>query len=135
MLMKSKGTAYLLWLVSGFGILGLHRFYLGKVGTGILWFFTWGLGGIGCIYDLFTLSSQVDMVNMRLNFRSGGNNLHNQIHVNVNVPGYPMHGAYPAHGAQPLSYPMHQNLNPPMVEGASIYPNYAPSESLNKAAS
>jgi len=34
-LLKFKGVAYLLWLVSGFGWLGLHRFYLGKIGTGL----------------------------------------------------------------------------------------------------
>lgn len=61
--MKSKGIAYLLWLVGGFGWLGLHRFYLGKVGTGILWIFTLGVGGIGSIIDLFTLGGQVEQYN------------------------------------------------------------------------
>ena len=49
------GVAYLLWLISGCGALGLHRFYLGKIGTGLLWMFTGGLGGIGLIYDAITL--------------------------------------------------------------------------------
>lgn len=40
--MKSKGVAYLLWLVSGFGWLGFHHFYLGKIGKGIIWIFTLG---------------------------------------------------------------------------------------------
>ncbi|HPA71867.1 MAG TPA: NINE protein, partial [Spirochaetota bacterium] len=38
--MKSKGIAYLLWLLSIFGWLGLHRFYIGKIGTGLIWIFT-----------------------------------------------------------------------------------------------
>jgi TM2 domain-containing membrane protein YozV len=34
--MKSKSVAYVLWLISIFGWLGFHRFYLRKVGTGII---------------------------------------------------------------------------------------------------
>lgn len=56
--------AYLLWFFSGFGALGFHRFYLGKIGTGFLWMLTGGLGGIGCIYDLVTLPNQVREANI-----------------------------------------------------------------------
>ncbi len=35
-----------------FGIFGLQRFYVGKIGTGILWFFTGGLLMIGQIIDV-----------------------------------------------------------------------------------
>ncbi|MDR2490998.1 MAG: TM2 domain-containing protein [Spirochaetaceae bacterium] len=64
--MFSKPFAYLLWLFSGFGWLGLHRFYLRKPFTGILWALTGGLGGFGSVYDLLTLGSQVDRANMEL---------------------------------------------------------------------
>jgi TM2 domain-containing membrane protein YozV len=57
--MYSIGLAYLLWLVSGFGALGFHRFYLGKIPTGFLWMCTGGLCTIGSIYDFFTLPRQV----------------------------------------------------------------------------
>ena len=50
--------AYLLWLCSGCGALGFHRFYLGKVGTGIVWMLSGGLFGIGCLYDAVTLYQQ-----------------------------------------------------------------------------
>lgn len=40
---------FLCWIL---GVFGVHRFYTGKYGTGLLWFFTWGLGGIGVIYDV-----------------------------------------------------------------------------------
>ena len=53
----SKTIGYLLWL---FGFTGLHRFYLGKIGTGILWLITGGLLGIGWLYDFCTLTRQVD---------------------------------------------------------------------------
>jgi len=59
------GVAYLLWLVGCFGILGLHRFYLHKVPTGLLWIFTGGLGFLGSVYDFFTLSRQVTDANLR----------------------------------------------------------------------
>lgn len=64
--MYSLGLAYVLWLLSGMGALGLHRFYLGKVGTGILFILTGGLGGIGSIFDLITLPAQVKQKNMEL---------------------------------------------------------------------
>ena len=61
--MYSTGLAYLLWWLSGCGWMGFHRFYLGKIGTGILWICTGGLFGIGSIYDLVTLSRQVKEAN------------------------------------------------------------------------
>jgi len=63
--MYSTFIAYLLWLLSGFGALGFHRFYLGKIPTGLLWMFTGGLGMFGAIYDFFTLPGQVREANMR----------------------------------------------------------------------
>jgi TM2 domain-containing membrane protein YozV/predicted transcriptional regulator len=63
--MYSVGIAYLLWLVSGFGALGFHRFYLGKIPSGLLWMFSGGLVGIGSIYDFLTLPGQVREANYR----------------------------------------------------------------------
>ena len=63
--MYSVGTAYLLWLLSGCGALGLHRFYLGKIPTGILWMCTGGLGMFGAVYDFLTLPGQVREANIR----------------------------------------------------------------------
>jgi hypothetical protein len=59
-----EGIAYGLWAGWLFGFAGLHRLYLGKYGTGFLWLFTWGLGGIGQLYDLITMRRQVDEVNL-----------------------------------------------------------------------
>lgn len=61
--LKSKKIAYLLWFFGVFGILGLHRFYLGKAGTGIAWLFTGGLFGMGALYDLFALPGMVEEEN------------------------------------------------------------------------
>jgi TM2 domain-containing membrane protein YozV len=48
----SKTLGYLLWL---FGFTGAHRFYYGKPLSGALWFFTFGLLGIGWLVDLFLI--------------------------------------------------------------------------------
>jgi TM2 domain-containing membrane protein YozV len=69
--MYSVGLAYLLWLFSGCGALGFHRFYLGKFSTGLLWMFTGGLGMLGSIYDFFTLPGQVREANIRNALLSG----------------------------------------------------------------
>lgn len=54
------------WLLLTFlGIFGIHRFYMGKVATGIIWLITGGLLGLGWLYDLWTLNDQVSEVNMR----------------------------------------------------------------------
>jgi len=57
---KSKSKAYLFWFLSFFGIFGFHRFYMGKIGTGIGWILSGGVLGFGALYDLFALSSMVD---------------------------------------------------------------------------
>lgn len=82
--MKSKGTAYLLLFLGG--IFGIHRFYLGKIGTGIIYLCTAGLFGIGWFIDLFTLGGQVDVYNA-LRFGRGQSQQQNQtVVVNVTAP-------------------------------------------------
>ena len=83
--MKSKTTAYILWFF--LGSIGAHKFYLGKVGIGVLYFFTLGIFGIGLFIDLFTLGGQVDSVNTYhlLLTRGGGGNQSNNQNVVVNV--------------------------------------------------
>ena len=58
---KSVGVAYVLWFF--LGLLGIHHFYLGKTGRGLLWLFTGALLTVGLWIDLFTLPSQVRQVN------------------------------------------------------------------------
>ncbi len=59
--MKSKLVAYLLWFF--LGIFSAHKFYLGQIGTGLLYLFTLQLLGIGWIIDLFTLGVKVENYN------------------------------------------------------------------------
>lgn len=50
---KNKWVALLLCFF--FGPLGVHRFYEGKIGTGILYLLTFGLFGIGALVDFFKI--------------------------------------------------------------------------------
>ena len=54
----------LTWILLTFlGIFGIHRMYMGKWLTGILYFLTGGLLGIGIIYDFWTLNDQITLIN------------------------------------------------------------------------
>ena len=66
----NTAVAYLLWVLGVFGALGFHRFYLRKIPTGLLWLFSGGLGGVGCIYDFFTLPGQVREANIKAGYRA-----------------------------------------------------------------
>lgn len=52
------------WVMLTFlGIFGIHRFYMGKWFTGILYLLTGGLFLIGYIYDYWTLNDQLTILN------------------------------------------------------------------------
>ncbi len=52
------------WILLTFlGLFGIHRFYIGKIGTGIIYLLTGGLLGIGWLYDFWTLNTQISEVN------------------------------------------------------------------------
>ena len=54
----------LAWLLLVFlGFFGIHRLYMGKIWTGILYLLTFGLCGLGYIYDMWTLNDQVTLLN------------------------------------------------------------------------
>jgi TM2 domain-containing membrane protein YozV len=52
------------WILLTFlGLFGVHRMYMGKWLTGILYLLTVGLFGLGYLYDYWTLNGQVDALN------------------------------------------------------------------------
>ena len=54
----------LAWILLTFtGVLGLHRFYMGKIFTGLLYLFSGGLCLVGVLYDFWTLNDQITIVN------------------------------------------------------------------------
>ena len=54
---KSKMVALILCILGFFGIAGIHRMYVGKVGSGVLHFFTYGICVFGTIIDLIAILS------------------------------------------------------------------------------
>ena len=54
------------WILLTFlGVFGIHRFYLGKWVTGLIYLLTGGLFLVGYLYDYWTLNDQIDELNRR----------------------------------------------------------------------
>jgi TM2 domain-containing membrane protein YozV len=54
----------LTWILLTFlGFLGIHRFYMGKIFTGLIYLFTGGLFLVGVLYDFLTLNEQLSDIN------------------------------------------------------------------------
>ncbi|BCL60039.1 membrane protein [Desulfomarina profundi] len=52
------------WLLLVFlGLFGIHRMYMGKWISGLIYLVTMGLFGLGYIYDLWTLNDQISLIN------------------------------------------------------------------------
>jgi TM2 domain-containing membrane protein YozV len=62
---RSVGVAYLWFCFTFIGLAGFQHFYLGSYFRGVLWLFTWGLFGIGSVYDLFALGADTVSRNER----------------------------------------------------------------------
>jgi len=53
--MQQKSLTVSLLLCIFLGVFGFHRFYAGKVFTGLLYFFSFGFFGLGPLFDLFLI--------------------------------------------------------------------------------
>lgn len=52
------------WVLLTFtGVFGLHRFYQGKILSGLLYLVTAGVFGFGVLYDFWTLNDQISLEN------------------------------------------------------------------------
>jgi TM2 domain-containing membrane protein YozV len=63
---KQVSWSYAFWCLGFVALFGIHRFYLGKWGTGLLWLLTGGLFLVGQIIDLFLITGIVERTNHRL---------------------------------------------------------------------
>ena len=62
--MEGKINYNVAWVLLTFlGLFGIHRFYMGKWFTGILYLCSAGIFGIGYIYDYWTLNDQITVIN------------------------------------------------------------------------
>lgn len=61
--MKSTKNAYLLWMLGLIGVCGMHRFYMGKRVSGLIWLLTIGLVGVGQIVDLIVMRKLIAQCN------------------------------------------------------------------------
>lgn len=63
---KGKIDYSVAWILLTFlGLFGIHRMYMGKWLTGLIYFCTGAIFGAGYIYDFWTLNSQVSFLNMQ----------------------------------------------------------------------
>jgi TM2 domain-containing membrane protein YozV len=52
------------WILLTFvGVFGIHRIYMGKYLTGLIYFLTGGLFLVGILYDYWTLNDQIAAAN------------------------------------------------------------------------
>jgi len=61
--MKNTKTAYILWCLGFFGLCGVHRFYAGKIVSGMVWLLTFGFCFIAQIIDLALIPSMISEAN------------------------------------------------------------------------
>ena len=60
----------LCWLLLTFlGVFGIHRMYMGKWISGLIYLCTFALFGLGYIYDFWTLNDQISLINGKNNSR------------------------------------------------------------------
>lgn len=59
-------TAYILWFLCALGICGGHRFYSGRIASGVIYLLTFGIFGFGQLLDLIFIPNMVEKRNIYL---------------------------------------------------------------------
>jgi len=60
---RDTGLAYALWVLGVFGLCGVHRLYMGRWVSGLIWLFTFGLCGVGQLIDAVMMPRMVEDTN------------------------------------------------------------------------
>eukprot|EP01085_Mycamoeba_gemmipara_P005256 Mycagemm_TRINITY_DN10152_c0_g1::TRINITY_DN10152_c0_g1_i1::g.5256::m.5256 type:complete len:116 gc:universal TRINITY_DN10152_c0_g1_i1:40-387(+) len=102
---RSVAVAYCLWFF--LGLFGIHRFYLDRNVSGIIYLFTLGIFGIGWIVDLFLIPGMVE----HYNIHHGHHHHHHESSHTV------VYQAVPA--PAPYGYQVPYGQPPPV--GAAVY--------------
>eukprot|EP01111_Echinosteliopsis_oligospora_P010452 TRINITY_DN324_c0_g1_i1.p1 TRINITY_DN324_c0_g1~~TRINITY_DN324_c0_g1_i1.p1 ORF type:complete len:130 (+),score=25.53 TRINITY_DN324_c0_g1_i1:223-612(+) len=123
---KDIVVAYILWFF--LGLLGIHRFYLGRTVSGIIYLFTAGLFGIGWLIDICLIPGMVQEENARHDYHHHGHHHHGHHHdqtiVYVPQPAQPQPYGYQP--VQPPPQPVYYQQQPQPYQAQAPYPS-APS--------
>ena len=77
------GVAYILWAFGLMGFCGIHRFYSGKITSGLIYFFTLGFFGFGQFIDLFLIPGMTKERNLRLMYEAAVESRNNSPQVTL----------------------------------------------------
>ena len=83
------GVAYILWAFGFMGFCGIHRFYSGKITSGLVYFFTLGFFGVGQFVDLFLIPGMTRERNLRLLYEATVEARNNSPQVTLVEPNSP----------------------------------------------
>ena len=77
------GVAYILWAFGLMGFCGIHRFYSGKIASGLIYFLTLGFFGFGQFIDLFLIPGMTRERNLRLMYEAAVDSRNTSPHVTL----------------------------------------------------
>jgi TM2 domain-containing membrane protein YozV len=77
------GVAYILWAFGLMGFCGIHRFYSGKITSGLVYLCTMGFFGVGQFVDLFLIPGMIKERNIYLLHEATIKSLNNNAHVTL----------------------------------------------------
>jgi len=109
---KDIGVAYCLWFF--FGFFGVHRFYLDRPISGLIYLFTFGIFGIGWLVDICLIPSMVDHYNTHHHHQHHHSEQTIVVTTPYQQPVYATPGVQPVYVAtQPVGAVYAQNPYPP----------------------
>lgn len=112
-------TAYILWFLCALGICGGHRFYSGRIASGLLYLLTFGIFGFGQLLDLIFIPGMVEKRNIYLRGLYGYNGLNPQMPQVMLVSDFPQAPVLETVPAAPVK-PLHKLLRIAKEQGGTL---------------